>query len=206
MQCFPSPKRSEFVSFRKLNTPAKVQDFLNSLPINFEPDGETCSSPRSVLARGTVHCFEGAVLAAAIFWYHGRPPFLLDLATTLSDESHVVALFKDGSRWGAVSKTNHATLRFRDPVYTSVRELTLSYFHEYFLDSGEKTLRAFSKQPLDLRAFEDEWLFADFPIWGVYDALVRAAHEPIASKTTLKCLRHADTIEITAGKLREWNA
>ena len=128
-------------------------------------------------------------------------PLLLDLETTGADESHVVAPFREGRYWGAVSKTHHSVLRFRDPVYKSIRELAMSYFHEYFLDNGQKTLRRFSKHPLDFRAFADDWLVADYPIWGVHDTLITARHERVASASVLKHLRRADPIEITAGKL-----
>ena len=50
---------------KRLNTPAKIQDFLNSLPFNFEQKGETHHSVRLTLKHGRVHCFEGALLAAA---------------------------------------------------------------------------------------------------------------------------------------------
>lgn len=181
MRRFPFLDVPEFKIFKKLKSPPRVQDFLNSLSINFEPDGDTCRSPQSTLQHGTAHCFEGAVLAAAIFWYHDRTPLLLDLETTQKDESHVIAPFKEGKYWGAVSKTNHSVLRFRDPVYKTVRELAMSYFHEYFLDSGEKTLRRYSKEPFNLLDFEDDWLTAEYPIWGVHDALVCAPHEKAAS-------------------------
>jgi hypothetical protein len=204
MRRFPFSDVPEFRVFKKLDSPAKVQDFLNLLPINFEPGGETCRSPREALRVGTAHCFEGAALAAGIFWYQGRAPLLLDLETTLKDESHVVALFKEGGRWGAVSKTNHSVLRFRDPVYKTIRELVLSYFNEYFLDSGEKTLRSYSKMPLNLLEFEDDWLTASHPIWGVNDELISVSHEKIASDYIFKHLRFADHIEIEAGKLIEW--
>lgn len=204
MQQFPFKDRKEFDVFKKLDTPAKVQDFLNTLSINFEKGGETSHSPLFVLKHKTAHCLEGAMLAAAILWYHGRPPLLLDLETGLEDESHVVALFKENGLWGAISKTNHASLRYRDPVYKTIRELALSYFNEYFLNSGVKTLKSHSTKPLNLTEFEDEWLTADFPVWGIHDVLVDAPHTPIAPPQTLKNLRRADAIEIKAGKLTEW--
>lgn len=204
MQQFPFKNRKEFAVFKKLNTPAKVQDFVSTLSVNFEKSGETSHSPLSTLKHKTAHCFEGAVLAAAVLWYHGRPPLLLDLETGLEDESHVVALFKENGYWGAISKTNHATLRYRDPVFKTIRELALSYFNEYFLNStGEKTLKAYSTKPLDLTQFEDEWLVADYPVWGIHDELVDAPHTPVAPPQTLKNLRRADAIEIKAGKLVE---
>ncbi len=204
MRQFAFADTPEFKIFKKLDSPAKVQDFLNSLPINFEHGGETCRSPLHTLRNGTAHCFEGAVLAAAIFLYHGRTPLLLDLEATRKDESHVLALFTEGKYWGAVSKTNHSVLRFRDPVYRSVRELAMSYFNEYFLDSGEKTLRSYSSEPLNLLDFEDTWLTVDYPIWGVHDELAYASHQKIAPDPILKRLRRADQIEIEVGKLTEW--
>src|SRR3990167_915161 len=96
--------------FQKLNTPQKIQDYLDALPVNFERKGETYMSPRRVVRATTAHCFEGALFAAAVLAYHGQKPLLLDFRTIPSDEDHVVALFKQYSYWGAISKTNHAIL------------------------------------------------------------------------------------------------
>src|SRR3989338_505434 len=122
--------------FQKLSTPAKVQEWLEALPQNFELHGDTYMSPRSVLKEQKAHCMEGAVFAAAVFAYHGHQPLLMDLQTADPDEDHVIALFKENGRWGAVSKTNHSILRYRDAVYKTPRELALSYFHEYFLEEN----------------------------------------------------------------------
>src|SRR3989344_6349937 len=123
MRKFPAKDIKEFKIFKKLNSPSKIQDFLNEIPINFEKKGETCKSPLVVLKSNNAHCIEGAMLASAALWYHGEKPLLLDLKTSNDDEDHVVALFKANNRWGAISKTNHAVLRYRDPIYLSVREL-----------------------------------------------------------------------------------
>ncbi len=106
---------------RKLSTPQKIQDYLDSLPINFEEKGETILSPRRVLRERKAHCIEGAFFAAASLAYHGYPPLLMDFRTLPNDEDHVVAVFKEKGHWGAISKTNHAILRWRDPVYRSAR-------------------------------------------------------------------------------------
>ena len=131
--------------FKRLNSPKKIQDFL-ALKIRHNParDGVECRSPRRVLREGKAHCMEGALLAAAILEFHGHKPLLLDLRSTSDDLDHVVALFSQFGCWGAISKTNHVVLRYREPIYKSIRELALSYFHEYFLDSGKKTLREYS--------------------------------------------------------------
>jgi len=193
---------TELTTLQKLDTPRKVQDFLDTIPFNFSI--HTLMSPRRVLAARKAHCMEGALLAALAFWMHGEAPLLLDLRTEAPDVDHVVALFKRHGRWGAVSKTNHAVLRYREPVYQTVRELAMSYFHEYFLDNGKKTLRKFS-EPFDLRRHaKHDWAVDKKNLWYLETALDRSPHHVIASSQTLRELRPADKIEIKAGKITEW--
>ncbi|MBI5077959.1 MAG: hypothetical protein HZB11_01145 [Candidatus Yonathbacteria bacterium] len=122
----------------RLNTPQKIQDFLDSLPQNHEKNGETCMSPSRVLKEKKAHCIEGAMLAATALWLSGEKPLIMSFKVSRGDEDHIVALYKKNGYWGAISKTNHAVLRFRDPIYRTTRELALSYFHEYFLGNGKK--------------------------------------------------------------------
>ena len=132
--------KQELKIFKKLNTPIKIQDFLDKIPMNWEKKGETYFSPRRALEARKMHCLEGAIFAATALWLQGEKPLLLDLKAK-GDDDHVVALYRRNGYWGAISKTNHAALRFRDPVYKTIRELALSYFHEYFLDrDGKKIL------------------------------------------------------------------
>ena len=165
-----SPK--ELKAIKRLSTPQKIQDFLNSIPFNFEKKGETCMSPRCVLKEKKAHCMEGAMFAAAALALHGETPLILDLRSTARDFDHVVALFSRYGHWGAISKTNHAVLRYREPVYKTVRELAMSYFHEYFLNSnGAKTMRSFSK-PFNLSRFnKDHWMTTDEDLWDIPAAL-----------------------------------
>lgn len=195
--------QKEIALIKKLNTPARVQDFLNSLPFNFEENGETLKSPILTLRTGKAHCFEGALLGAYILSKHGHKPLILYLKTTKDDFDHVIALFKISGFWGALSKTNHAVLRYREPVYKSIRELVMSYFHEYFLDSGVKTLRKYSK-PLDLNVFEKGWEREDGDLWGIDDELDKIEHYDIAPQKVFKNLRKAEKIEIKAGKIVEY--
>src|SRR3989344_7059253 len=146
--------KKEILLFKKLNTPAKVQDFLNSIPINFEEDKkDRVKSPLRVLRENNAHCIEGAILGAYILSIHGYKPLLLHLKTTKEDFDHIITPFKINGLWGALSKTNHAVLRYREPIYRNIRELALSFFHEYFNDQGIKTLRQYSKL-LNLNIFE----------------------------------------------------
>ncbi|MBI5786980.1 MAG: hypothetical protein HY446_00290 [Candidatus Niyogibacteria bacterium] len=203
MKKFPAFGAKEFKVFQKFKSPQKIQDFVENIPINFELEGDTCFSPLMVLKENKAHCVEGAMLAAAILWRHGQKPFLMDFETTAEDESHVVALFRQNGCWGAISKTNHAVLRYRDPVYKTPRELAMSYFNEYFLDSGLKTLRRFSA-PFDLSKRPDEWLVSDKNLSYIVDELIESPHFKIADAPGIKTLRPAEPIEIEATKLTRW--
>jgi len=197
--------KAEYKIYKKLNTPIKIQDFLETLPENFYERKDTCYSPRIVLQKRRAHCLEGAFLGASLLWYHGRPPLLLDLQAVDRDYDHVVAIYRQNGCWGAISKTNYAQLRFRDPVYKTIRELALSYFHEYFLDSGVKTMRKFSR-PFDLSRYKKfNWITTHLPLWRIGDDLDDSPHYSIANKKTLRNLRPADPIEVQAGKLKIWS-
>ncbi|HXF44305.1 MAG TPA: hypothetical protein VNK70_02490 [Candidatus Paceibacterota bacterium] len=190
----------EFEVFKKLNTPAKVQDFIDKIPVNFSI---TCRSPLSVLRKNRAYCIEAAFLAAAIFWYHGRRPLVFVLQTAKRDFDHVLALFRENGRWGAISKTNHPVLRYREPVYKSIRELAMSYFHEYFMDDGKKTMRGYS-EPIDLRKFGTDWIVSKEDIWRLDSALAKAKYHKILGRKQIPLLRNADKIEIKATKLVQW--
>lgn len=197
--------KQEYAKLRNLNTPAKIQNFLDSLPINFEKGGETLMSPRRVLREKHAHCMEGALLAALALWLNGHKPLLLDFKTLPCDEEHVVALYKINGYWGAISKTNHPILRFRDPIYKTIRELALSYFHEYYMFSdGKKTLRSYSA-PFDLRTFRTTWVTEEEDMWHISHALDKAKHFPIIPKANMRHIRNADAITRKSGKIREWN-
>ncbi len=196
--------KQEEALFNKLSTPQKIQDFLDDLPINFEKNGETHYSPRTVLREQKAHCIEGAAFAATALWYHGERPLLLDLKTKLLDDEHVVALFKTNGYWGAISKTNHAVLRYRDPIYRSVRELALTYYHEYFRDhDGLKTLVSYSR-PYDLRALGDSWITSESDLWHLDDVLNELPHYSLVPKTNEKQIRRATPYERRVINNREW--
>ncbi len=195
----------EFSIFKTLRTPAAIQDFLNNLELNFTGRRHTYASPLVVLRTKKAHCMEGAMLAAAALWYQGRSPLLLDLKTTNKDADHVVALFREGNRWGAISKTNHAVLRYRDPVYRDPRELAMSYFNEYFLDSGVKTMRSYSA-PFNLLGYGDQWITSLGDLAAIAEKLDFSRHFPIIKKGGARRFRRADLSEIQAGKIVEWKA
>lgn len=198
---FQFTKKEELL-LKKLNTPAKTQDFLNALKFNFEKNGETLKSPLLTLRARNAHCFEGALIGAYILSIQGFTPYILHLKATKGDYDHVIAPFKLAGLWGALSKTNHAVLRYREPVYKNIHELVMSYFHEYFLDNGEKTLRQYS-EPLNLNTLKKNWVTSPEDLWWLDKKLDKIKHYYILPRGTLGKLRRADKIEIQAGKIVE---
>ncbi len=195
--------KAEFAWLRRLSTPQKIQDFLANLPQNFEPNGQTCLSVREVLRQQRAHCIEGAMLAALALWIHGEPPLLLDLTAT-RDYDHVVALFRRNGHWGAISKTNNPVLRYRDPVYRSLRELSISYFHEYANGRAQKTLRTWGG-PFDLRRMDPAlWVTNPKNCWEVGNRLQQLRHWPLVSKQQVKLLRLRDPLERKSGTLCQY--
>jgi len=195
--------RAEFAVLRRLDSPQKIQQFLFGLRQNFEPDGDTCHPVRTVLRTRRAHCIEGAMLAAAALWVHGEPPLLLDMRA-VRDYDHVVALYRRRGRWGALSKTNGIGLRGRDPVYRSLRELAMSYFHEYCNRRDHKTLREYSV-PYDLRRADPKlWVTGEKNAWAVAEALDELRHFPLISGHHAKEVARRDPFERRSGSLLQY--
>lgn len=189
--------------FRKLSSPAKIQDYLDALPINHEKRGETSYSPRLVVREKKAHCLEGALFAAAVLSYHGEPALLMNLRTIPKDDDHALTLYQRNGYWGAISKTNHPVLRFRDPIYKTPRELALSYFHEYYLADGLKTLRAYT-HPFSLERFGNTWVTSEKPLWRIAHALRDTRHYVLFPAEQRRYLRKATPIERKVNGTVEW--
>lgn len=197
---------AELRILKKLSTPAKVQDFLETIPYNAVDDNNTCMSPRLVLRHRRAQCMEAAMFAAAALRVHGFPPLIMDLSAANDDADHVVAVFQIDGCWGAISKTNHAVLRYREPVYKTLRELAMSYFHEYFLQSNaKKTMRGFSR-PVNLARFDErDWETSEEPNWYIPEYLCGAPHTSVLTRAQIARLRKADAMELKAGAVVEWS-
>ena len=195
--------RRDYAVLARLRTPHQVQDFVNALPINHEIGGETAYSVCEVLHHRRAHCIEAALVAACALWIHGEPPRVMRLDCDASDYPHIVALFRRGVCWGAISKSNGVALRFRDPVYRSLRELAMSYFHEYSTPGGRKTLRGYST-PLDLRRIDPRlWVTAE-GCWELHDRLERARHYALVSTRQAARLARRDGFERSVGRLAQF--
>ncbi len=160
--------KKELKVFLQLTSPIKIQNFLDSLPYS---DETRYRCPRSVLQDHKAHCYDGAVLAAAALQMIGYPPLLVEMLPNDRDDDHILAVFRQGKSWGAVAKSNFVGLRYREPVYQSLRELVMSYFESYFNIAGERTLLGYTA-PLNINRFNKlDWLIHDSVMDVIGDAL-----------------------------------
>jgi hypothetical protein len=194
----------EFSILKRLSTPQEIQNYINAIPINHEIGGQTILSVREVIRQRRAHCIEGAFFAACALWVHGEPPLVMHLDCDLSDFPHVVALFRRDGHWGAISKTNGAPLRYRDPIYRSLREMVMTYFHEYSNKRGHKTLRSYSGS-FDMRRIEPEhWVTSEKSCWAAHDRLRDLHHYPLISSRQARLLSRRDAFERRASKLVQY--
>jgi hypothetical protein len=181
----------------RFRDPMDVQSFLSR--IEYDPEQE-CRSPRWVMREMRAHCFEGALFAAAALRSLGHPPILLDLRAE-NDDDHVIAVFRERGCWGAVAKSNFTTLRFRESVYRTLRELAMSYFEVYFNTLGEKTLRERSL-PFDLSRYDARrWMTTDEDLEYIGDALDGSRHVRLLTPSQERSLRATDPALMEAGLL-----
>ncbi len=188
--------------FRHLDSPTKIQKFLDDeIGYNLEPGGDTCYSPRRVLREKVAHCMEGALLGALALRRLGYPPLLVDLEA-VRDSDHVLAVYRVHGRWGAVAKSDYSGLRSREPVYSTIRELAMSYFEHYYNPEGEKTLRAYSR-PVSLARFDREikWMSTFDDVWAIPEYLCEIPHASILTKTMERRLAWMDRRLYAAGRL-----
>jgi hypothetical protein len=182
---------------KTLDDPDKIQSFLDSVDYN---PGYECRSPRWVMKKKSAHCFEGALFAAAALEFIGYKPLIVDMKAQ-NDDDHVIALFKRNSFWGAVAKSNFTSLRFREPVYRTLRELIMSYFDFFFNTEGYKSLRSYSR-PFNLSMFESRnWKTSDEDLEYIGDRIESLPHYPVVSDRMISELYRASETMMKAGLL-----
>jgi hypothetical protein len=190
-------RRREARVLRALRTPQGIQRALDAMPYHL---ASTAWSPRRVLAERTAHCLEGAIFAAAALRLLGFPPLLLDLEA-VQDTDHVIAVFRARRHWGAIAKSNFSGLRYREPVYRSLRELVMSYFEGYVNLRGDRTLRAYSR-PVNLARFDRThpgWMISDADLWWIPEYLLGVPHTSLLTPRMVRALTRADRRSLAAG-------
>jgi len=186
----------ELRRLRALKTARGIQRALDAMPYH---RAQTAWSPRRVLREGTAHCLEGAIFAAVALRVLGFPPLLLDLEA-VQDMDHVIAVFRVRGRWGAIAKSNHSGLRYREPVYQNARELVMSYFEGYLNLRRERTLRAYSR-PVNLASFDRRrpgWMVSDADLWWIPEHLVEIPHVRLLTPAMERALTRADRRSLEA--------
>jgi hypothetical protein len=161
----------------RLRTPLQVQQWLNALPYNAEPGGDTQRSFRTVVALGTAHCMEAALSAAVILEAHGWPPLVMSLESE-DKLDHVVFVYRTATGWGSIARSRDPGLHGRRPVFRTVRDLACSYIDPYVDVSGRIT----GYGVLDLRTLGPyDWRCAPHNLWHVEQVLIDLPHRAIRS-------------------------
>ncbi|HOT28405.1 MAG TPA: hypothetical protein PLU72_09460 [Candidatus Ozemobacteraceae bacterium] len=187
----------ELEIFRPLATPFAIQAFLDEIPYSADP---IYRCPRSVIRDRKAHCFDGALFAAAALRRLGYTPCVLDMLAE-RDDDHLLALFREDGFWGAIAKSNFVGLRFREPIYKTLRELVMSYFEDFYNIEGEKTLRGYTL-PLDLSRFDRiDWMMRNEGLDEIADALDRQRKYDLISKAQAERLQKMDERSYRAGML-----
>jgi hypothetical protein len=182
-------------ALRALKTPTQIQRFIDALPYQY---ANTALSPQRALRERKGHCLEGALLAAAALRVNGYPPLLMDLEA-VHDDDHVIALYRESGLWGGIAKSNFAGLRFRAPIYRTLRELALSYFEHYYNLRGERTLRSYSGTVNLARLDGQHWMTSEEDVWCVPELLIATRHYPLFPDKVARALPRLDRRSFEAG-------
>ena len=189
---------AEWLLLSGLDSPDAIQSFLNTIPYS---EDKFYRCPLRVLRDRKGHCFDGALFAAMALRRLGHPALILELIPNERDDDHIIALFKQQTGWGAVAQSNFSGLRFREPVYRSLRELVMSYFEDHFNSTGEKTLRGY-RGPVHLRTFDRlDWMSSDLGLDALSDGMDRYRIRPLLTEEMAANLSLADARSINAGLL-----
>ena len=182
-----------------LDTPFKIQAFLDLV---IYPGGEENRSPIEVLRQRKAHCLDGALFAATALRLLGFEPLIIDmLPDPGKDDDHILALFKVGSHWGAIAKSNFSGLRFREPIHRTLRELVMTYFEDFFNIKGEKTLRYYSR-PVHLTRFDRlNWMTDPRGLDAVEKHLYQVKPIPLITSEQAAYLSPVDKRSFDAGTL-----
>jgi len=179
-------------------TPVRIQVFLDGIQYSEEV---RYRCPLNVVRDRKGHCFDGAVFAAAMLRRLGHRPLVVDLIPNENDDDHVLAVFRERGHWGAVAKSNFSGLRYREPVFRTVRELVMSYFEDFFNAVGEKTLRAYTR-PLDLTTLDSSnWMVQDEGLDAIGERLDEIKKFKVLTPSMIRHLSFADKRSVQAGLL-----
>jgi hypothetical protein len=182
-----------------LTSPERIQAYLDNL---LYPAGPENRCPRRVMDEGQAHCLDGATFAAFALRRLGHPPVIIDLLPDPGlDDDHVLVIYRCGNGFGALAKSNFTGLRFREPVYRSLRELVMSYFDFYFNVDGVKTLRYYTR-PVPLERLDHlGWMTSDLGVDALEKHLYTLRKVPLLTPEMVAALTPTDPLTYRAGTL-----
>lgn len=180
-----------------LVSPIKIQAFLDTLTY---PSESFNRSPLRVLHDRRAHCLDGGLLAAMLMRRLGYPPLLVDILPEANlDDDHILVVYRICGFWGAVAKSNYVGLRYREPVYRSLRELVMSYFDVFFNVDGLRTLRGYTR-PLNLKKFDAlDWEVEDSAADQIEQHLKVTKSIPLLTPEQAAALTILDPVSQKAG-------
>lgn len=180
-------------------TPFRVQEFLDQIAYD---GADRNRSPLGVIRERHSHCLDGGLLGAALLRRLGYRPQVLDMwPEPGTDDDHVLAVFQVDGYWGAVAKSNFVNLRFREPVFRTLRELILSYFENFFNVEGQKTLRSFTL-PVDLRRYDAaDWETNERTVDAIEERLKQMRRIAVINERQRALLSPVDARTLQAGML-----
>lgn len=178
MSSQPHFSRAERALITQLDTPAKVQRWLNALPYNTEKGGETQHSFRPVVKLRTAHCMEAALFAAVVLEQHGFPPLVMSLESQ-DWLDHVIFIYQVNGRWGSVARSRDPGLHGRKPVFRSPRALARSYIEPYVDYTGR--VKGFGVANLATAMGHYDWRFTENSVWKVEQMLIDLPHQKLKS-------------------------
>lgn len=170
--------RAERALITRLDTPAKVQRWLNALPYNTEQGGETQHSFRPVVALRTAHCMEAALFAAVVLEQHSFPPLVMSLESQ-DWLDHVIFIYQVRGRWGSVARSRDPGLHGRKPVFRSPRALARSYIEPYVDYTGR--MKGFGVANLATAMGNYDWRLSGKNVWKVEQMLIDLPHQKLKS-------------------------
>ena len=159
-----------------LDTPRKVQQWLNALPYNTEHRAGTLRSFRTVVRKGSAHCLEAALAAAVVLEQHGYPPLVMSIESK-DWLDHVVYLYRHRGRWGSIARSRDPGLHGRKPVFRSPRDVALSYVEGYVDYSGR--VQGYGVANLQDALPDYDWRFSRRNVWKVEQLLIEWPHRKI---------------------------
>jgi len=189
--------KREIGILQSLDTPESVQAFLDRIPYNTEI---TCRSPRRVIRDMKANCMEGAIFAAACLELHGFYTSVVYFYA-VRDDGHAITLYKRNGKYGSLAKSNFTGLRYRSPIYRSVREVVISYFEHHFNLKKELSMREYTK-PLYLKeSLFPGWRIREDDLYDISDHFDKLRTYTIITPSEAKSLRLVDDQLYNAGLL-----